>query len=247
MHVKLSSWKYFHDYVRQKLLDFPHYVWRGQRDATWPLETSLDRALKGTPLSGRNKAISSHFDRFKLASRGRRGQSPQRIESDNEWWAIGQHNGLATPLLDWTESPFVALYFAFQKEQSPPSGERAVWALGGNRIAEKCALIEKAHNGDGKPPTLEYVRPNQDENSRLVAQGGLFTRTPVQVTVDKWISTNFAGETARAPLVKISIPTTDRPECLRTLNRMNINHLSLFPDLYGAAAHCNAALQIVRY
>lgn len=247
MHVKLSSWKYFHDYVRQKLLDFPHYVWRGQRDANWPLETSLDRALKGTPIAGRATAIGNHFERFKLASRGRRGTNPQRIQNDNEWWAIAQHNGMATPLLDWTESPFVALYFAFHKEQSPPSGERAVWALGGGLIIQKSNKIQAAHDGNGEPQILEYVRPNQDENSRLVAQGGLFTRTPVQVTVDKWIATNFAGETNRAPLFKISIPAKDRPACLRTLNRMNINHLSLFPDLYGAASHCNAALQIVRY
>lgn len=247
MHIKLSSWKYFHDYIRQNFLDFPHYVWRGQRDANWPLETSLDRALRGTAVAGRKAAIEKHFERFKLASRGRRGNNPQRIENDNEWWALAQHNGLATPLLDWTESPFVALYFAFHKEQSPSSGERAVWALGGGSILEKCKAIEDTHKEITPPPILEYVRPTQDENARLVAQGGLFTRTPVQVTVDKWISSNFSGEVKKASLVKISIPNRDRPECLRTLNRMNINHLSLFPDLYGAATYCNAALQIIRY
>ena len=247
MHVELSSWKYFHDYVRQMFLDYPHYVWRGQRDASWPLETSLDRSLRGTPVSGRIEAVAKHFSRFKLAARGRRGPNPQRIESDNEWWAIAQHNGLATPLLDWTDSPFVALYFAFAQEQSPASGQRAVWALGGGSLEVKNEEIRAAHSTQDDPPILEFIRPTQDENARLVAQGGLFTKTPIQQTVDKWINTNFSGYSGGAVLLKISVPSQERPECLRTLNRMNINHLSLFPDLYGAAKHCNTALQIVRY
>ncbi|GAA4861325.1 FRG domain-containing protein [Luteimonas vadosa] len=246
MHIRLSSWKYFHDYIRQEFLDFPNYVWRGQRDAIWPLETSLDRALRGTPVSGRPALVRRHFGKFKLASRGRRGSNPQKIESENEWWAIAQHNGMATPLLDWTESPFVALYFAFHKDTSPASGERAVWALGGGEITKINRRIKASHTGDD-PPILEYIRPSQDENARLVAQGGLFTKTPLQITVDKWVTSNFTSTSGEACLVKISIPTADRPQCLRTLNRMNINHLSLFPDLFGAGAHCNAALQIKGY
>ncbi|MGE0357196.1 MAG: FRG domain-containing protein [Burkholderiales bacterium] len=247
MHIRLSSWKYFHDYVRQEFLDFPAYVWRGQRDANWPLETSLDRALKGTPIAGRPASVRRHFDRFKLASRGRRGTNPQKIESENEWWAIAQHNGMATPLLDWTESPFVALFFAFYKDVPPASGERAVWALGGDEITEMNRRIMAAHSGTEPPPLLEYIRPNQDENARLVAQGGLFTKTPLQVTVDKWVTSNSTATSSAISLAKISIPTTDRPQCLRTLNRMNINHLSLFPDLFGAGAHCNTGLQIKGY
>lgn len=248
LHVRLSSWKYFHDYVRQEFLDFPHYVWRGQRDAAWPLESSLDCLLKGTAKTGRQKAVSRHLEKFKLASRGRRGPHPQKIDSENEWWALAQHNAMATPLLDWTESPFVALYFAFEKEASPNSGDRAVWAMGGASIAKKNAEIKAKHGaGAGPVPTLDFIRPVQDENSRLVGQAGLFTRAPLGVTVDEWISQALAGVSDKAILLKISIPSSDRPECLRTLNRMNINHLSLFPDLYGAGVHCNNALRIKRY
>lgn len=246
-HVKLSSWKYFHDFIRQKFLDYPHYVWRGQRDAEWPLETSLDRALRGTAIAGRRSAARKHLELFKQAARGRRGQNPSKITSDDEWWAIAQHNGMATPLLDWTEAPFVALYFSFAKELQPSSGERAVWAIGGRSISEKNAEINAAHSGKLPAPTLDFVRPKQDENARLVAQSGLFTKVPLQTTIDSWVKKNFSGKKDGALLVKITMPSADRPECLRTLNRMNINHLSLFPDLYGAGTHCNNALQIVRY
>jgi hypothetical protein len=246
-HVRLSSWKYFHDFVRQKFLDFPHYVWRGQRDAAWPLESSLDRALRVVPTAKRRAAVKKHLSCFKLASRGRRGANPAKIADDDEWWAIAQDSGMATPLLDWTEAPFVALYFSFFKDQRPPAGERAVWALGGGSINKKNAEIRAAHSGPTPAPTLDFIRPQQDENSRLVAQSGLFTKVPFQTTVDDWIVKNFNGKTDSILLLKITMPSTDRPECLRTLNRMNINHLSLFPDLYGAATHCNNKLQILHY
>jgi FRG domain len=245
MVVDLSSWKWFHDFISQKMLDFSHYIWRGQRDADWVLESTLDRRLGNLPVAARRRDAASHLARFQESARGRRGPNPPKLDSDDEWWALGQHHGLATPLLDWTESAFVALYFAFERAQRPPSGLRSVWAVGA--FEKKNSEIQKASSGTVPALTLDTVRPHGDENARLVAQAGLFTKAPIGTTVDGWIRENFKGHTSGAPLLKLTFPELGRTECLRTLNKMNINHLSLFPDLYGSGAHCNKSLEISRY
>ncbi|MBW4055533.1 MAG: FRG domain-containing protein [Proteobacteria bacterium] len=89
MDVNLSSWRHFHDYVVTEMLDYSHYIWRGQRDAEWGLDTSLDRVLKKYEKKPTAALLNRHRDKFKLASRGRRGVNPLRDLTENEWWALG--------------------------------------------------------------------------------------------------------------------------------------------------------------
>ena len=108
--VKLSNWRWFSDFVNQELLDYTTYVYRGHASTAWKLEPTLDRLISAPNSPKRDQ----HLRNFKFSARGRRGSHPTRIETENDWWALGQHHGLATPLLDWSESPFVALYFAVE-------------------------------------------------------------------------------------------------------------------------------------
>jgi hypothetical protein len=150
---------------------------------------------------------------------------------------------LATPLLDWSRSPFAAAYFAFELN-ADPTNYRVVCGLDQNAVKlRNNDLLEGESLEKGRPRVIEFIDPMSDENQRLVSQGGLFTRAPVGISIEQWVAEEFRGSPATV-LLKIEIPDTDRLTCLRTLERMNINHLSLFPDLSGASRYTNLKLEL---
>jgi len=248
---RLSSWSHFFDFLEDELFSNTTYskrtyIWRGQRRADWSLSTTLDRLFDrlGILLEASQKIeekSNEHLSAFKYAARGRRGTNPA-VLSENEWWALGQHFGLATPLLDWTRSPFAAAYFAFEELAADHTPSRVVYAL------DQLAVIRKNEElgpslGSGRLPTIEFIEPLSDDNQRLVSQGGCFTRAPVGVPIETWISRAF--EASPEPILwRIETPDADRAICLRALNRMNINHLSLFPDLSGASRSTNLKMEL---
>jgi len=247
--IRIAAWKYFHDFIYSEMLDYRTYVYRGHRCDNWKLEPTLDRLLRQKSKLADTRARALHFKNFQYAVRGRRGPNPASLKSDNDWWALGQHNGLATPLLDWTTSPFVAAFFAYERTKGDDTAQRAIWAVSesGVDVKGRAILQEADKKKVARPQVTELFRPLSDENSRLVSQGGLFSRTPDGIDLETWVRQNFKGETREYQLIKILLPRRDRLGALRSLNRMNINHLSLFPDLLGASQFCNADLLIDEY
>jgi hypothetical protein len=269
--VKLSSWKYFGQFIYEHLQAYNSLIWRGQRCENWSLEPTLDRIVKKQTDRSRDKFIQDHLNRFKFAAIGRRGANPTQISEDNDWWALGQHYGLATPLLDWTTAPFVAAVFAYVGEGEPQTEYRVVYALHKPTVEKWVERItkedidhrEKLKNPEDSgeatgtlersaltmevTPDVQFIRPRLDENLRLVAQGGLFTLVHSGNPLQDWIKENHLPTTKDVCLMKILIPNKDRTSCLQNLNRMNINYLSLFPDLYGASMHSNLSSEISKY
>lgn len=223
------------DFIEGELLDIRDYVFRGQSNSEWKLTTSLDRLIRHARETGVKQGsiddfVNKHLERFKLEIRGRRGDNPPKLE-ENELWALGQHYGLATPLLDWSLSPYIALFFALESI-SRENDTRALWCL--NR--RKVDMINTDLN---EWEWLEFIVPNSDENKRLLGQSGLFSKGPVMNHVDDWVREKAAN--ASKVLIKITFPGDRgfRKPALKKLQLMNITHSTLFPDLSGASLFCN--------
>jgi len=232
---RVENWQNFAEILngkQDKLID--DMIYRGHRRRDWQLESTLARQFGGGAMS--THIITSLLDRFRLAMRGRGFDLTDK--SENEIWAFGQHFGLATPLLDWTASPFVALFFAFLKsdvEHEIENPTRAVFRINRSLVAEVL-------------PNL-FFEPTLGENARLVNQAGLFTVTPeggdnlvsaiINVLVDQLgVKPDDPNDVARY-ICKFHVPNEDRLACLNSLRRMNIHHANLFPDPMGASEYCN--------
>ena len=244
--IEVDTWKEFVDYINSNL-KYRHYVWRGQADSSWLLEPTLDRVLRKIDKIGDTRKINEHLKRFKYAARGRRGVNPPQLMEDNDWWALAQHNGLSTPLLDWSKSPFVAAFFAFASSKESSTSTREVIGISQTTLTNKSNELKKSHKSSSRPPIIEFIEPLSDENARLVNQGGLFTRSPLGKDLESWIKENFPEDDDKYRMWKILVPEKEREKALQSLNRMNINHSTLFPDLYGASKFVNMDLEIKNY
>jgi FRG domain len=101
--------------------------WRGHWDAKWPLLPSgfRDNRLEDGRVEPRNPV--GLIQNFRNRAAGRLGH--RRVpESEIEWLFLAQHYGLPTQLLDWTENPLVALFFAVSGDEKA-NQDGCLWAL----------------------------------------------------------------------------------------------------------------------
>lgn len=132
---KLESWNSFSEFIDTEMLDFREYIYRGHQNSDWLLEPTLNRLAEAKTKTKLNSVRKTHFENFRYALRGRIPDSNKYTDED-ELWALGQHHGLATPLLDWTNSPYVAAYFSFFQSNEFDTEYRVIYALDRDSIEE---------------------------------------------------------------------------------------------------------------
>lgn len=191
-------------------------IFRGQRDARWRLEATLDRCgvAFATDVEREDyfKSLLQHF-RHELRVLGAHTSLPDGEALE----LLARHHGLPSKVLDWTKSPYIASYFAFEGAVRQ-TGDVAVWGLIRSLIPQ---------NALGR--VIDVIDDSEllDFNPRALQQRGLFTRVVGR-------STEFEKE-LDAALFCYKMPASDAVTALRELDIMTINGTQLFRDTDGAA------------
>lgn len=205
------------------------YLFRGMGNADWHLSSSFDRRFASLGREQRLRLWEELITEWRRSCE-QVGVPGPVVQDDQELWALGQHNGLPTRLLDWTTSPYIAAFFAFRDwvvEMPQKLGHVAIWALHLDNPVWSNKL------------GVEIVTPPSLDNIRLRSQSGKFTlsRTPF-ATLEEYVEQSATD----LALTKVVLPAGEAVRALPDLDAMGINDHHLFPDLTGLAAMATTRL-----
>lgn len=228
---KFSS--FFHNGIGQ-------YYFRGQSNANWNLETTLERFERQlNPFTDGTKDFL--LKEFKRLIRGKGLLKEINATSDEDFFCLGQHYGLPTPMLDWTESFYISLFFAFADEIPIDVENIAVWAI----QTSASDAMDDWNSSSESSLEIKFVDPFSDVNSRLISQSGMLLQKPSGVDLEDLISKYCRGNSHSPVLAKLTMPAKERENVINALFSMNINWATIYPGIEGAAKHAKMKLQIL--
>ncbi len=204
------------DYSKLSAARRERIIFRGHADSRWALKTTIDRRCKFSSQAKRQAVVESLVQAFKESSVGVL-ESTLGIELDEEWELLGRHHGLPTPILDWTQSPYMAAYFAFDQATVRKAGYVSIWTL--DREVFESSDVEAVDFIDSKG----LVR----FNPRAVEQRAIFMRVVN--------ATKSLEQLLGSALVRYDVPVQESQTALADLDAMNVNARVLFRNLDGVA------------
>lgn len=213
-------------------------VWfRGQDRSEWGLIPSIARP------GGNLEAELTTIKRFKQSAVAYLAHRPQSgAQGDWEWIFLMQHHRAPTRLLDWSESPLVALFFAIQNPAHDDT-TAAIWCLDPialNKVAGHNRTFAFDILAFGIDPQLDDYLPDRvnekvsklnpvaaigpRNSARMVAQAGTFTVIHAEAMPIETIDEGRA-------VWRYIIPSEAKSGLREELKILGISNHSLFPDL----------------
>ena len=168
--------------------------------------------------SNKEKTLFESFKRFSLPFL-------EKIpDNDWDWLSIAQHHGLETRLLDWSDNPLVALFFA-SKANPKIDGMVHGYEVPGYAQSDHWDFLKDRDPLKDLPEKFFIFRP-KDFSLRISAQKGLFTvsKDPTEEVKSK---------------SKFKVPGELKNNILAVLERIGVSERSLFPGLDSMAKELN--------
>ncbi len=219
--------------LRSPIFGSASTLFRGQANATWRLDTTLERYRPGElPLLAYNRylvrihpAIESYTGKsWPLEREPTLDQDFLLSPPSYELMVYVRHHGFPSPLLDWTRSPYIALFFAYLN--SVPGADVAVYAY--------VSAPTGAKGGSVGSPTIAHQGPYATTHPRHYIQQAEYTVCAHQPEDrGKWIYCSHhlvfdGGDDTQDLLRKFVLPQSERLAVLERLDAMNINPYTLF-------------------
>ncbi len=229
------------------LQQFPNdWVFRGQSNVDWTLETSIERTKFWKKSDGYDRALleKTAIDEFERGAQHYLGSSHQP-ENQLEWLSFMQHFGVPTRLLDFSHSPYIATFFAV--ENNPDSA--CIWAI--NALSCEMQTRNYFPNPDIKS---ERDKTNKEIFDRCFAENTVSCVFPVEPylmnnrfrlqqslflcpgNVEPFMDNLKFLKSPKSTVKKIIIDPDIISVVLYELLQMNISRDTLFPGLDGFAA-----------
>lgn len=210
--IEIKNFTELHDVIEK--YDARTVIYRGVKSTNYPLIPKVGRIVPPSTVHSREENEQEILRLFKERAFQYLDFTPA---TNWDWLALGQQYGLPTRLLDWTDNPLVACFFAVH-EASGEDG--AIYAY-----RNESYISTEEHPDPFQFSEVGKFIP-QHLTRRITTQGGLFTIHP-----------NPYEPFESSDMEKIIIPNEIRSDLKKTLNKYGVNRFSLFPSLDGLAAH----------
>lgn len=221
----------------------PILFWRGQLAG----ESLLPSVFRGEESPAeKSKRETRQALRFQ-ASAAIRGSAVPATENHAKWLFLMQHSGLPTRLLDWSESPLVAAFFAVEERGNAQEDQKdaVIWLMNPMVLNQVATVAGRGGLHSIQSPTLrESAAYAFDADNKLrgkvYALGGFhdIVQHMTQLSCFTIHGNDHPLENhpkAEKFLTRFVIPACKKSEMRMDLARVGIRRDILFPDFFNLA------------